>query len=621
MLNSILLFLSSGANVVWFLIVLPAAVGIVLRLLNKSYSLQLLLALLSAALNLLFVLSLYRSEGFTLFLPFSSGGLDIALNVDRFASMFLLFVAAGFLLIILYSVVFLKSEQYNGTFMLYMFISLAMINGALMSDNLGVMLFFWEGLLCTLFGILLIGNMHSPKAAVKALTLAGSADLLLMLGIIVTAYQSSTLCISQMQKLPITGISAVGFICMVLGAVGKAGSMPFHSWIPNAADDAPTPFMIAFPAALEKFLGIYLLARIVLDIYDLQPGSTASIVVMTIGTLTIVLAVAMALIQKDMKRLLSYHAISQVGYMVLGIGTALPVGIIGGLFHMLNHVIYKSCLFMTAGSVEKQTGTTDLRKIGGLGRKMPLTAVCFIISALAISGVPPLNGFFSKELIFDAALEINTIFYLGALLGAFMTAISFLKLGRAAFGGKLQLPSEVKVVREPGTGIILPMSVLAVLCVLFGVVNSLPLDRVLGPAIGDGGVYSGWPHSTILVVLSVAVLMLSLCDHIYGSKRSGSALGAADHIHYAPVLKNIYQAAERELFDPFNWVISAAKGLSAVAVYIENGITWLYDDGIVTAVKGAGNLLQRFCDGNLSRYLIVALTGVVGIIILFLIAV
>ena len=152
---------------------------------------------------------------------------------------------------------------------------------------------------------------------------------------------------------------------------------------------------------------------------------------MTIGTLTIVLAVAMALIQKDMKRLLSYHAISQVGYMVLGIGTALPIGIMGGLFHMLNHVIYKSCLFMTAGSVEKQTGTTDLRKIGGLGRKMPLTMVCFIISALAISGVPPLNGFFSKELVFDAALESNMVFYLGALLGAFMTAISFLKLGRA----------------------------------------------------------------------------------------------------------------------------------------------------------------------------------------------
>lgn len=619
MLNSIYLFLGSGANVIWYMILLPAAVGMALWFFNKRYLPGLVLALLSAAVNLVFAVSLYRSDGFYLTFPFSSGGLDITLNIDQFSSMFLVFVAAGFFLIILYSAAFLRGEKHTGLFMLYMFVSLGMINGALMSDNLGVMLFFWEGLLCTLFGILLINNLHNPRTAVKALTLAGTADLLLMLGIIITAYQANTLCISGMQKLPVSGISAVGFVCMVLGAVGKAGSMPFHSWIPNAADDAPTPFMVAFPAALEKFLGIYLVARIALDIYDLRPGSGASILVMTIGTLTIVLAVAMALIQKDMKRLLSYHAISQVGYMVLGIGTALPVGIIGGIFHMLNHVIYKSCLFMTAGSVEKQTGTTDLTKIGGLGAKMPVTMVCFAISALAISGVPPLNGFFSKELVFDAALESNTIFYLGALLGAFMTAISFLKLGRAAFGGELRHPSESKGVGESGAGLVLPMAALAILCVLFGVVNRLPLDRVLGPALGDSAVYSGWPHSTVLVVISVAVLLLSLCNHLYGSRKSGSALGAADHIHHAPVLRNIYGAAERQLFDPYNWIMSAANGLSALTVSIERGITWIYDDGVVSLVQGAGALLQRFVDGSLSRYLAVAITGVLGIIVIFLI--
>lgn len=618
MLSSIFQFLSSGANLIWFMIVLPAAVGIVLWPLRKHYLSGLLLALLSAAANLLFALSLYLSEGLYLVFPFSWGGLEIALNVYGFSSMFLIFVAAGFFLIILYSAVFLKGKKHAGIFMLYMYISLAMINGALMSDNLGVMLFFWEGLLCTLFGILLINNMHNPKTAVKALTLAGAADLLLMLGIIITAFEANTLSMSQMQKLPVTGAAAVGFVCMMLGAIGKAGSMPFHSWIPDAADDAPTPFMVAFPAALEKFLGIYLVARIALDIFDLQPGSGASIGVMTIGTLTIVLAVAMALIQKDMKRLLSYHAISQVGYMVLGIGTALPVGIVGGLFHMLNHVIYKSCLFMTAGSVEKQTGTTDLRKIGGLAKTMPVTMVCFIVSALAISGVPPLNGFFSKELVFDAALESNIVFYLGALLGAFMTAISFLKLGRAAFSGELKHPAEQKQVRETGAGMVLPMGILALLCVLFGVGNTLPLDRVLGPALGDSAVYSGWPHSTVLVVISVAVLLLSLGNHIYGSRKSGSPLGAADHIHYAPVLKGIYGAAERQMFDPYVWIMSAAGALSALSVFIERGITWVYDDGVPAIVEGTGTLLQRISDGRLSRYLTVAILGVAGIVILFL---
>ena len=130
-----------------------------------------------------------------------------------------------------------------------------------------------------------------------------------------------------------------------------------------------------------------------------------SIVMMTIGAVTILLAVMMALIQKDYKRLLSYHAISQVGYMILGIGTALPVGIVGGLFHMINNAMFKSGLFLTGGAVEKQTGTTDLHNLGGLGRKMPVTFACFLMLALSISGVPPFNGFFSKELIFDGALK------------------------------------------------------------------------------------------------------------------------------------------------------------------------------------------------------------------------
>ena len=154
---------------------------------------------------------------------------------------------------------------------------------------------------------------------------------------------------------------------------------------------------------------------------------------MIVGRRDILLAVMMALVQKDYKRLLSYHAISQVGYMILGIGTALPVGIVGGLFHMINNALYKSCLFLTGGSVEKQAGTTDLAKLGGLARKMPVTFVCFLVAALSISGCPPFNGFFSKELVYDAALERHIVFYLAALLGTFLTAASFLKLGHAAY--------------------------------------------------------------------------------------------------------------------------------------------------------------------------------------------
>lgn len=619
MMDSISLFLSEGANIIWLMMVSPAAFGLAVWLFRKNYAARLVLTLFSSALNFLFAISLYQSRGFYLAFPFASFGLDMAFHIYKFSAMFLTFIAAAFLLASLYAVVFLKEAPFSGRFMLYMYISLAMLNGAVLSDNLGVMLFFWEGLLCTLFGILLINNMQNPKTAVKALVLSGTADLLLMLGIIITVCQAGTPYITQMQKLPATGVSGVGFACMLLGAVGKAGSMPFHSWIPSAAEDAPTPFLAAFPGSLEKLLGMYLAVRIVTDIYDLRPGSAMSVAVMTLGTLTIISGVAMALIQKDMKRLLSYHAISQVGYMVLGIGTALPVGIIGGLFHMLNNAAYKSCLFMTAGSIEKQTGTTDLRKIGGLAKKMPVTAACFMVSALAISGVPPFNGFFSKELIFDAALESNALFYAGALAGAFLTAVSFLKMGRAAFSGKLKLPQDRKSLRESGPGILFPMGTLAMLCILFGVFNTWPIDSLLGSAAGIAGEYSGWPRSAALVIISVLVLLLAVCDHIYGCKKSGGAINAADHIHEAPVLKSIYQAAEKQRFDPYRWLAEAAKAFSALCVLIERGISWFYDDGVVEAVNGAGNLLRRFNNGSLARYLLVALAGVGGVAAIFLV--
>jgi NADH-quinone oxidoreductase subunit L len=171
--------------------------------------------------------------------------------------------------------------------------------------------------------------------------------------------------------------------------------MPFHSWIPMPRMTRRCPSWRSCPH-LSKNTGDIFLARITLDMFDFQPGTRMSVLVMSLGAITILLAVLMAVVQKDYKRLLSFHAISQVGYMVLGIGTALPIGIAGGLFHMINHAMYKSCLFLTSGSVERAAGTTDLSALGGLGKKMPVTFACFFIAAASISGVPPFQRLFLK---------------------------------------------------------------------------------------------------------------------------------------------------------------------------------------------------------------------------------
>ncbi|HOG00293.1 MAG TPA: complex I subunit 5 family protein [Clostridia bacterium] len=624
MFKTICALLGDPVNLMISMCALPVAGG-VLACLSRGRSrgaLRMAVALLFGAANLVFALSLYLGGGASGALALGVQGLELRLAVSGIAALMLPFAGLLFLIVAVYAASWFHKREGGGAYMLLLFISLGMLNGALMADNLGVLLFFWEGLLCTLFGLLLIGRRENSKAAVKALALSGTADLILMLGILATARLAGSASMSEIAARPLSadGPGALGCACMLLGAMGKAGAMPFHSWIPEAASDAPAPFLAAFPGSLEKIAGIYLATRIVTDLYEFAPGSPMSLFVMVAGAVTLFFGVAMALIQKDMRRLLSYHAISQVGYMLLGIGTGLPVGIAGGVFHMMNNALYKTGLFVAAGAIEDQTGTTDLHKLGGLRRAMPVTAACFFVCALSIAGVPGTNGFFSKELIFDAALESGTIFYVAALAGAFMTAASFLKLGGAAFFSEARLPQGRRNIREARLGILIPAVLLAALCVLFGAYNALPLQTLIGPALGDAHIHAGWPENGTLVLLSSAVLLLALADHVYGRKKGGGALAAADHIHYAPGIKQAYALAERGLLDPYNWLMAAANGFSAACAWIEGGVTWFYDKAVPGLVTGTGQTLRRFWNGSVSRYLIIAVAGVACICLIFLLA-
>ncbi|MDO4581035.1 MAG: proton-conducting transporter membrane subunit [Bacillota bacterium] len=618
--------MGNGNNLLYTMILLPALLaGLILAVPRLNYRLRSMIFMAAVSLNMLFALGVFFGGDMTMLIPWAGFGVNLALRVYDFSALIVLAVAVFALLVGMYSVSFLRSKDYSGRFFFYYLVTVALVNGAVLANNIVVMLFFWEGLLVTLFGIIIIGNREKPKAALKALVLNGIGDLLLMLGVIITATSAGTMMMDGISDLPIEGVGILGFVCMMLGAAGKAGSMPFHSWIPEAATVAPMPFMAILPAALEKMLGIYLLARIALDFYQLQPGTPFSLLVMIIGAVTIVLAVAMALIQKDMKKLLSYHAISQVGYMILGIGTALPVGVVGGLFHMINHVIYKCCLFLTAGSIEKQTGSTDLRKVGGLGKLMPATTVCFIIAACAISGVPPFNGFFSKELVFDAALESGIVYYIAAVLGAFLTAASFLKLGHAAFFGKTKLPEGVSEdkVKENSGAMVTPMLILAGLCIFFGVYNAVPLGQIqplLGEALG-GHDYAGWPHSLTLVVISVAVLLLAAVNHLIGYRLTGEGLKAVDHIHYAPGLHSVYNAAERHYFDPYDIVMLLINAFAWLSYGIDRAINWIYDAAFVNVVNYVSDAAKRINDGHSSTYMKWSFFGVAFIVFLFIILV
>lgn len=601
---------------IW-LIAAPACLGTLSLLMPRNWPHGKEVLLVASGAVQLVLASLLLGKEVSLTMPWLGFGLDFSLRWYHFSGFIAFCIAALSFLVSLYTAAFSKGKAYRPLFYACMMFTQALAAGAVLANNLMVLLFFWEGIMGAMYGMIVSNGQKAQKTALKALMIAGATDLAMMLGIGLTGHLAKTLNMEQIH-LDISGWSAVAYVLLMIGAISKAGSMPFHTWIPNAADDAPMPFMAFLPGALEKLLGIYLVTRLTLDLFQLQPGSPASLAMMILGVCVIILAVMMALIQRDFKRLLSYHAVSQVGYMILGIGTALPVGIIGGLFHMLNNAIYKCCLFLTAGAVEKQAGTTNLNKLSGLGRKMPVTMVSFLIAAAAIAGFPMTNGFFSKELIFDGALESGLIFYIIAAIGAFFTPISFLKLGHAAFFGKTG--EEYENVKEAPKAMLLPMVVLAAACVILGLLKQPLIDHVLLPILGGHGhgEHIGAHTNWVLVGVSAGLLLLAALDHWRGFRKTGRSVEAADHFHHAPVLRQVYDLAEAHAFDPYYWARGIKDGYALVSLKINDGISWFYDVGIVKAIGFLSLLMKKAHNGNQARYVTWVLAGLMIVTAIFL---
>jgi NADH-quinone oxidoreductase subunit L len=602
-------------------ILLPAALAAILLLLPRTLRLlRDVLAVAGAAVLVYYGFVFFSVKDLRYAVPWLGLGIDFDLRLYHFSSFILLALAGFLILITLYATVKMKDAPRGREFMAYVFLTAAFANGAALANNFVPLVFFWEGLLVTLYGLITIGGRPtSGRTAVKALLISGFCDFAMILGIGLLWSISGTATMSEISVAP-TGLAAAAFVLMMVGAAGKAGAMPFHTWIPDAAIDAPVTFMAFLPAAFEKLLGIYLLARVALDFFTIAPGSAMSILLMIVGAVTIVLAVLMALVQKDLKRLLSYHAVSQVGYMILGIGTAIPVGIAGGIFHMINHAMYKSGLFLSAGSVEHRAGTTDLKKLGGLRREMPLTAFGFVVCALAISGVWPLNGFVSKEMVFHGALETGyTVFAVAAWVGAIFTFASFLKAGHSVFFG--ERTPEVPKVRESQPAIVLPILVLAGLCVLFGVYNKLPLTLFITPIVAphaEAGAHLDFVSHALAVfnwvaLVSIGCLVLAFLLHRYGFLKGGrKAYLASEPVHNLPVVHQAYDLAERRVFDPYEQGVKGLRGLST-ALYkgIDRPIDFIFEKVVTVTGEKFTGILRKAHNGHYANYLAWCLAGLI----------
>jgi NADH:ubiquinone oxidoreductase subunit 5 (subunit L)/multisubunit Na+/H+ antiporter MnhA subunit len=287
---------------------------------------------------------------------------------------------------------------------------------------------------------------------------------------------------------------------------------------------------------------------------------------------------------------------------------------------MINHAMYKCGLFLSAGSVEHRTGTTELRRLGGLRREMPLTAFGFTVCALAISGVWPLNGFVSKEMVFHGAVETGYIvFAIAAWVGAIFTFASFLKAGHSVFFGERS--KEVPAIKESQAPVFIPILVLALLCILFGVYNKLPLTLLIQPILA-GHVEAAEPadftaHALSLAnpiaLISVGCLVLAFLLHAYGFRKSGrKPYLASEPVHNLPVLHKLYDMSEARVFDFYEQGIKFLRGLSTVLFKgVDRPIDFVFEK-IVTAAGGRfTGILQKAHNGHYANYLAWCLAGLI----------
>jgi formate hydrogenlyase subunit 3/multisubunit Na+/H+ antiporter MnhD subunit len=413
---------------------------------------------------------------------------SVAMANRPFGALISLGAALFGLLIAVYACAYERGARHEGRFHAFLCWTLTGAIGAALATNLVWLLLCWELVSLCLYMLLNLGTGDYAAGAAKTFGMIGLGDAAMLLAVALIGATQGTFRLDELSIQVGTPLTYVCYLLFLVAALAKAGAVPLHSWIPAAATNASAATFALLPASLDKLLGIYLLATFSLRVFVLDGAMRT--VLMIVGAVTILAAVLMAMVQHRLKKLLAFHAVSQVGYMVLGIGTGVPIGIAGGLFHMVNNAIYKACLFLTAGAVERHAGTDELNRLGGLARALPATFGCCVVAAMAISGMPPLNGFVSKWLVYQGCLGLGSplalVCLIAAVFGSALTLASFFKVLAAVFLGPA--PAAAGERRSDRFLLVAPMVVLAALCVVFGVVAVWPLDRLILPALVDAGV-------------------------------------------------------------------------------------------------------------------------------------
>jgi len=443
--------------------------------------------------------------------------LGINLVLDGLSSLLLLAISVVSAAAMLFSARYMEQYTAKAKYLSLFLLMVAGMNGVVLSGDIFNLFVFLEIASIASYALVGFGCEHEElEASFKYMVLGSIASIFILFGIALVygntgtlnmAYISKAIQSMSLSEANGSGLNAGLMFALALFIVGfglKAALVPFHAWLPDAHPSAPAPISAMLSGILIKTLGIYALCRVVFNIFGISVSIGWLLVVL--GILSMVAGAFLAIGQWDLKRLMAYSSISQIGYVVLGIGLGgliiakggnlawASLAILGGLFHLVNHAVYKSLLFLTSGSVQMATGTRQLREMGGLAEKLPVTRATCTIASASIVGIPPFSGFWSKLILVVAAIQAH--FYWVAAIIVFVslcTLIMYLKVQRYVFLG--ELPENLQQVKENKGTMLVAMIFLACLCVLMGLLLLVPSlkQSILDPAVKvltDGLLYS-----------------------------------------------------------------------------------------------------------------------------------
>jgi NADH-quinone oxidoreductase subunit L len=564
-------------------------------------------------------------------LEFSPGvSIDLGILIDPITVMMLVVVSFVSLMVHLFSLGYMKGETRFATYYAFLGLFTFSMLGLVLSSNIFQIYLFWE--LVGVSSFLLIGFYFEKPSAVaaskKAFIVTRFADLGFLIGILVLSFFSHTLdfgilierlttagspYLTAINTASFLGVSALtwGLLLVFMGGAGKSAMFPLHIWLPDAME-GPTPVSALIHAATMVVAGVFLVARL-FPVFALSDPAALQVVMYT-GAFSAFFAAVIACTQTDIKRVLAYSTMSQIGYMMFALGVSKyngeeGLGYMGSMFHLFTHAFFKSLLFLGAGAVIHMVHSNEMKDMGGLRKLMPITHLSFLIACLAIAGIPPFSGFFSKEEILMASFESNKLVYAVALLTSGLTAFYMFRLYYSIFWSK---PADAHHSHH-GEGTLtmkIPLILLAILAVVAGFVPISSWITADGNAI----------HSSVPISFSILPVSLAIVGIILATRLFKTANELPQRI--AIQMGGLYKAASHKFYIDEVYLFITKKVLFNLvgrpAAWFDKNIVDGFMNLLATITARLSELIKGFQSGKVQDYALYFFGGITGLVIVFI---